>query len=260
MDYACSTMSVEPAESLRSNQLLSRVWEAMGRPAGVVTGGFVRDTLLGRPTTDLDFALAGDVDSVAESARRLADAHATRPHLLGRKPRAVWRVATADLKIELWPLGTLTVEDDILRRDFTCNALAWRLPDGPLIDLVGGLEHLAAGRLAAVSRGNLQDDPLPREKFTLYPHDNLSRQPRMGKLDSTINHMGNFFDCIKSRNMPISDVVSQHRSVSLCHLANISMRLGRKLTWDPEKELFVGDDEANNWLSRKHRTPYEVTG
>jgi predicted dehydrogenase len=107
---------------------------------------------------------------------------------------------------------------------------------------------------------DLENDPLPREKFTLYPHDNLSRQPRMGKLDSTINHMGNFFDCIKSRNMPISDVVSQHRSVSLCHLANISMRLGRKLTWDPERELFVGDDEANGWLSRRQRTPYEVTG
>ena len=41
--------------------------------------------------------------------------------------------------------------------------------------------------------------------------------------------MGNFFACIKSRETPISDVESQHRSVSACHLANISLRLGRKL-------------------------------
>jgi hypothetical protein len=71
--------------------------------------------------------------------------------------------------------------------------------------------------------------------------------------------MGNFFDCIRERRKPISDVVSQHRSVSTCHLGNISMHLGRKLTWDPEKELFVGDDAANARLTRSQRAPYEIT-
>jgi len=64
------------------------------------------------------------------------------------------------MKVELWPLGSLSLEDDILRRDFTCNALAWQLPEGPLIDRVGGLEDIGSGRLAAISRGNLQDDPV----------------------------------------------------------------------------------------------------
>ena len=105
---------------------------------------------------------------------------------------------------------------------------------------------------------DLKENPLPREEFGIYAHDNLSRPPRAGKLDAIINHMGNFFDCIKSRKQPISDIVSQHRSVSVCHLANISMRLGRKLTWDPEKELFTGDDEANRWLSRPQRQPYQI--
>jgi hypothetical protein len=82
----------------------------------------------------------------------------------------------------------------------------------------------------------------------------------MGKLDSIINHMGNFFDCVQTRRKPISDVVGQHRSVSVCHLANISMRLGRKLRWDPAKEQFIGDDEANTWLSRPQRAPYRVDG
>ena len=90
----------------------------------------------------------------------------------------------------------------------------------------------------------------------LYPHDNPSRPERSGKLDAIINHMGNFYDCLQSRNLPISDVVTQHRSVTTCHLGNIAMRLGRKLQWDPQREQFVGDDEANTWLSRPQRKGY----
>ncbi len=105
---------------------------------------------------------------------------------------------------------------------------------------------------------DLADAPLPREQFKLYPHDNLARPPRMGKLDAIVNHMGNFFDCVKIRRRPVSDVVSQHRSVSVCHLANISMHLGRKLRWDPAAEEFLGDDEANRRLVRPQRKPYEV--
>jgi hypothetical protein len=103
------------------------------------------------------------------------------------------------------------------------------------------------------------EDPIPREEFQLYPDDNLERPPNVQKRPSTMNHMGNFVDCIRSRRKPISDLESQHRTVTACHLGNISMRLGRKLRWDPDKELFVGDREANQWLSREQRKPYEIT-
>jgi predicted dehydrogenase len=106
----------------------------------------------------------------------------------------------------------------------------------------------------------LKEIPLPREAFKLYPYDNLERPPRVQKKEATMNHMGNFFDCIRTRNKPIADVASQHRSVTACHVANISMRLGRKLRWDPEKEIFVADEEANRWLSREQRKPYAVEG
>jgi len=114
------------------------------------------------------------------------------------------------------------------------------------------------GTVAGKPVEQLKDDPFPRETFALYPHDDLSRPERMGKLDAIINHMGNFFDCVKSRETPVSDVVSQHRSVSVCHLANISMRLGRKLQWDAGREQFVGDDQANTWLSRPQRKGFEL--
>jgi tRNA nucleotidyltransferase (CCA-adding enzyme) len=72
----------------------------------------------------------------------------------------VWRIETAAFMVELWPLGFLTLEDDILRRDFSCNALMWQLPRGPLIDRIGGLDDLREGRIRALSKINLRDDPV----------------------------------------------------------------------------------------------------
>ncbi len=105
---------------------------------------------------------------------------------------------------------------------------------------------------------DLANNPLPRSEYTLYDHDNLDRPVRTGKLDAIINHMGNFYDCCQSRKTPISNVLSQHQSVTTCHLANISMKLGRKLTWNPEAEEFEGDAEANTHLAREQRKGFEI--
>jgi len=105
---------------------------------------------------------------------------------------------------------------------------------------------------------DLAANPLPREQFSVYEFDNVDRPERAGKLDAIVNHMGNFFDCVAARRTPVSDVESQHRSVSTCHLGNISMRLGRKLNWDPTAEEFVDDSEANQFLRREQRAGYEV--
>ena len=122
-----------------------------------------------------------------------------------------------------------------------------------------------AGRLF-VNRGkitgqpveSLATQPLPRESWDAYDGDNLERPPRAGKLDAIINHMGNFFDCVESRRLPISNVFDQHRTVSTCHLGNISMRLGRDLHWDPMNETFMDDVDANSWLRREQRAGYET--
>lgn len=105
---------------------------------------------------------------------------------------------------------------------------------------------------------DLKTNPLRREDFSIYDFDNLDRPERAGKLDAIVNHMGNFFDCVRSRKLPISEIESQHRSVSLCHLGNIAMRLGRPLQWDPERELFPNDPQANSHLAREQRSGYEV--
>ncbi len=72
------------------------------------------------------------------------------------------------------------------------------------------------------------------------------------------NHIQNWFDAIKSREKPIADVEIGHRSAILCHLGNIARWVGRKLHWDPEKELFPGDEEANSYLDRPRRKGYEL--
>ena len=129
---------------------------------------------------------------------------------------------------------------------------------GTLFEGESGRIIVNRGTLAGTPVDQLKDDPLPRERFKLYNFDNRDRPDRTGKLDAIVNHMGNFFDCIQARRQPISDVVSQHRSVTTCHLANIAMRLGRSLKWDSEKETFVGDSEANTWLSRQQRKGFEI--
>jgi hypothetical protein len=73
------------------------------------------------------------------------------------------------------------------------------------------------------------------------------------RLPVSTDHMGNFFECVKSRKTPICDAEIGHRSASICHLAGIAVKLGRKLKWDPAKEEFVGDKEANTHLAREQR-------
>ncbi len=70
------------------------------------------------------------------------------------------------------------------------------------------------------------------------------------------NQHGNWLDCIKTRKTPISPAEIGHRACSVCLITHISMKLGRKLQWNPESELFINDDEANKMLSRSQRFPY----
>lgn len=71
-------------------------------------------------------------------------------------------------------------------------------------------------------------------------------------------HMQNWLDCIKSRELPVADVEIGHRSITVCHLANITRELQRPLRWDPAKESFVDDPQANALLTRDRRNGFEL--
>lgn len=68
----------------------------------------------------------------------------------------------------------------------------------------------------------------------------------------------NFLDCVKSRKAPYFPAEIGHRCASLCHLGNISMQLGRKLAWNPDKEEVLNDAEANAMRSREMREPWNL--
>ncbi|HEY3913594.1 MAG TPA: Gfo/Idh/MocA family oxidoreductase [Verrucomicrobiae bacterium] len=73
------------------------------------------------------------------------------------------------------------------------------------------------------------------------------------------DHMGNFFNCVRSRELPVADVETGHFSAALCHLGVICLRLGRKLAWDLARMKFTGEGarEDNKWLVREMRKPFD---
>lgn len=127
-----------------------------GTPAWVV-GGAVRDRLLGRPTVDLDLAVAGDC---AAHARALASACGGTAFRLSEQ-HAAWRVLAPGgaWHVDFMPLEA-GIEEDLARRDFTINAIAEPLAGGARLDPHGGQADLQAGRLRMVSAEGFAADPL----------------------------------------------------------------------------------------------------
>ncbi|MDX2179140.1 MAG: Gfo/Idh/MocA family oxidoreductase [Bryobacteraceae bacterium] len=78
--------------------------------------------------------------------------------------------------------------------------------------------------------------------------------------NDTVPHMQNFLDAVKSRKYQDlhAEIEIGARAAALCHFANVSYRVGRKLTWDDKTRKFVGDVEANKMVSRDYRKPYVV--
>ena len=114
----------------------------------------------------------------------------------------------------------------------------------------GGATFIGEKGTITIIRGNYECDPVGLDKDPL-PAD-------AERVYESNNHMQNFYDCVKSREDPIMKIENGHRVATLCHLGNVSRWLGRKLKWDPEKEIFPGDDEANGFLDIPRRKGFEL--
>jgi predicted dehydrogenase len=82
--------------------------------------------------------------------------------------------------------------------------------------------------------------------------------PNETRLYRSDNHKQNFLTCIRTRRPTVAPVEAGHRSNTVCVLGYIAMLLGRRLKWDPEKEIFINDSEANRMLSRPMRSPWRL--
>jgi predicted dehydrogenase len=77
-----------------------------------------------------------------------------------------------------------------------------------------------------------------------------------GSYEKASNHIQDFLKCVRTRKEPVCNAEVAHRATTACHAANLCVCLGRPLKWDPGKEEFVGDDEANRMRSRALREPW----
>ncbi len=138
------------------------------------------------------------------------------------------------------------------------NGVVLKLDGGPGS---GGTFIGDKGKISVVRRGyecdpkGLDEEPLKDSDIRLYKSNYKESD---GRDDGTKAHFRNFYECVKMRKQPIMDVEYGHRVATLCHLGNIARWLGRKLKWDPAKEIFPGDEEANKYLDRPKRKPYEL--
>jgi predicted dehydrogenase len=102
-----------------------------------------------------------------------------------------------------------------------------------------------------VDRGTLEADPKSLLDAKIGPNGI--------HLYKSNDHFRNFIDCVISRQPTAAPVEVAHRSITVCHLGNIAMRLNRqKLRWDPRTEQIIGDDEAARMLSRPYRAPWAL--
>jgi predicted dehydrogenase len=90
-----------------------------------------------------------------------------------------------------------------------------------------------------------------------YPEDKTERDLERHVASALRRHWQDFLKARENRGKPVSDIEEGHISTASCILANLSMQLGRTLTWDPAKHQVVGDDEANKLLRRPYRAPWK---
>lgn len=89
-----------------------------------------------------------------------------------------------------------------------------------------------------------------------YPEDRTEKDLEKHVAPAIRRHMVDFLSAIESRGKPVADIEQGHISTASCILANLSMRLGRSLTWEPKAGQVVGDEEANRLLARPYREPW----
>ena len=133
-----------------------------------------------------------------------------------------------------------------------------RYANGTLLKLEGknrGMEDL--GAIFIGEKGKIE---ILRGDYTADPkglrHDAPPVTPQGPK--ESIPHIENFFQCMRTRKPTRADPETGHRATTLCHLVNICRTVQRKLQWDPKKEQFVGDAEANALLARPRRNGFEL--
>jgi len=132
------------------------------------------------------------------------------------------------------------------------KVLTYKYANGVIMtrDNANGILFTGAEGKVEVNRGYLRTWPESLK-------DQQIRPEQIHLYDSN-NHYVDWLDAIRKRTKPICDIETGCRSVTVCHLGNIAYKLKRPLKWDPKREVFLADDEANRLLRRPYRSPWYV--
>jgi predicted dehydrogenase len=110
-----------------------------------------------------------------------------------------------------------------------------------------GWVHITRSRTTTEPSGLVRETIGPNEIHLAKPHG-----------DHRQGHRRDFLDCVRSRAETITPVEVGHRSITIAHLGNIAMLLGRRVRWDPRRERIVGDAGAERMTARSLRGPWRV--
>jgi len=161
--------------------------------------------------------------------------------------------------VEVWTEGdkcnppTYTQPESRARGDKVCSVpmVFFRYANGVTVKLDNGSQ---GGGIFIGEHGKMD---LARGRGATNPAEiaeEINKQAKGGDQ----SHVGNWIECMKTRAKPVADVEIGHRSITVCHLANIARWAGRRLKWDPVKEEFPDDPDANTYLDRPRRATYQL--
>jgi tRNA nucleotidyltransferase/poly(A) polymerase len=122
-----------------------------------IVGGSVRDRLLGHTPLDFDVAVFGDAKKFAKRLATVTNGHWVE---MGKQGHGVYRVIVDKMILDVSAVNGTTIEQDLKRRDFTINAMAYDIASKAFIDCVGGMQDLANRKIRMVSRSVFERDPV----------------------------------------------------------------------------------------------------
>jgi len=161
--------------------------------------------------------------------------------------------------VEVWGRGEFPSDglwDAAVHFHFEC-----RYADGLMLEVADaktypeGVRFIGDGSEVFVSRADLKAQPaaLLRERLGPGEMDLGGRRS-----ENRQGHRRDFLDCVRTNSLPIAPIEAAHRSITVAHLGNIAMILGRKVRWNPNREEFLDDPAASRMLQRPMRSPWHI--
>ena len=158
--------------------------------------------------------------------------------------------------VEIWPAE----HNDKKSAGFPDGKVSMRYANGVILKL--DIPHDKGPQMGGVFVGEKGKIEINRNKLASNPPELIKDAPPAADKSEFASvsheHIKNWVHCMRTREKPVASAAVGHRSTTVCHLINICRELDRKLQWDPVKEEFVGDEQANKLRSRSRRKGYEL--